>query len=109
MQPVLPTDFGNADVDDSKWDGRLVALGMAQGTYPMENVTSAKFRIFLAEKAINYLFLGNVKANVLLTNTNIGCPNISFGPGIYPLFFLLVICHSSSFPPFSLIPVPMVC
>ena len=47
----------------------------------MEEVTSAKFRIFLAEKAINYIYMANVKANVLLTNTNIGCPNISFGPG----------------------------
>lgn len=80
-----------ADVDDSKWNGRLVALGMAQGTYPMEYVTSAKFRIFLAEKAINYVFIANMKANVLLTNTNIGCPNISFGPGICPLFFPLLI------------------
>lgn len=54
---------------------------MAQGTFPMEEVTSAKFRIFLAEKAINYSYVANVKANLLLTNSNIGCPNISFGPG----------------------------
>src|SRR5579859_384556 len=72
------------DVDDDKWDGRLVALGMAQGTYPMDNVTSAKFRIFLAERAINYLYIANTGANVLLTNTNIGCPNISFGPSNPP-------------------------
>jgi len=52
----------------------------------MEEVTSAKFRIFLAEKAINYSYMANVKANVLLTNTNIGCPNISFGPGSRPTF-----------------------
>jgi len=57
---------------------------MAQGTFPIEEVTSAKFRIFLAEKAINYSYMANVKANVLLTNTNIGCPNISFGPGSPP-------------------------
>ena len=48
----------------------------------MEEVTSAKFRIFLAEKAINYAYMANVNANILLTNTNIGCPNVSFGPGI---------------------------
>jgi len=54
---------------------------MAQGTFPIEEVTSAKFRIFLAEKAINFSYMANVTANVLLTNTNIGCPNISFGPG----------------------------
>ena len=84
-------------------------MGMAQGMYPMENVTSAKFRIFLAEKAINYLFLGNVKANVLLTNTNIGCPNISFGPGICSLFFLFLLRDSSLSLTFSFIPVPMVC
>jgi hypothetical protein len=57
---------------------------MAQGTYDMENITSAKFRVFLAEKAVNYLFIANVAANVLLTNTNIGCPNISFGPSSTP-------------------------
>ena len=57
---------------------------MAQGTYAMENVTSAKFRVFLAERAINYLYIANVPANVLLTNTNIGCPNISFGPSPNP-------------------------
>jgi hypothetical protein len=55
---------------------------MAQGTFPMESITSAKFRIFLAEKAVNYLFIANVNANVLLTDTNIGCPNISFGPSL---------------------------
>jgi hypothetical protein len=55
---------------------------MAQGTFPLENITSAKFRIFLAEKAVNYLFIANVKANVLLRDTNIGCPNISFGPSL---------------------------
>lgn len=68
-------------IDDEKWSGKLKALGMAQGTYPMENITSAKFRVFLAEKAINYQYIANVDANLLLTNTNIGCPNISFGPG----------------------------
>src|SRR3981189_1178098 len=71
-------------LDDEKWDGKLVAVGMAQGTYPMENITSAKFRIFLAERAINYLFIANMEANVLLTNTNIGCPNISFEPSTLP-------------------------
>jgi hypothetical protein len=69
-------------LDDEKWAGRLIALGMAQGTYPMDDITSAKFRIFLAERAVNYVFVANVAANILLTNTNIGCPNISFGPSI---------------------------
>ena len=64
----------------------MKALGMAQGTFPMEDITSAKFRVFLAEKAINYLYIANVGANVLLMNTNIGCPNISFGPS-NPLYF----------------------
>src|ERR1700694_5138223 len=68
--------------DDVKWSSKLRALGMAQGPFPMECITSAKFRVFLAERAINYLFLANVKANILLTNTNIGCPNISFGSSI---------------------------
>ena len=57
---------------------------MAQGTFPMEYITSAKFRVFLAEKAVNYLYIANVGANVLLTDTNIGCPNISFGPSNFP-------------------------
>ena len=50
----------------------------------MEDITSAKFRIFLAEKTVNYLFTAGARANVLLTNTNIGCPNISFGGGTPP-------------------------
>jgi len=70
-------------LDDEKWARKLQALGMAQGTYPMENISSAKFRVFLAEKAINYLYIANVEANLLLTNTNIGCPNISFGPSTF--------------------------
>ena len=74
----------NLILDDEKWVGKLKALGMAQGTFPMENITSAKFRIFLAEKAVNYLFIVNVNANVLLTDTNIGCPNISFGTSTSP-------------------------
>jgi hypothetical protein len=72
----------HAKKDDEKWTTRLAALGMAQGTFPVEEVTSAKFRVFLAEKAINYLFLANVGANVLLNHANIGCPNIAIGPGI---------------------------
>jgi hypothetical protein len=99
---LLPSFVFGTNLDDAKWDGRLVALGMAQGTYPMENVTSAKFRIFLAERAINYVFVANVPPNVLLTNTNIGCPNISFGPSISPLFFLLQIDHL--YPNLSLCP-----
>ena len=55
----------------------------------MEEITSAKFRVFLAEKAINYLYIANVGANVLLTNTNIGCPNISFGPSHRPFYLPL--------------------
>jgi hypothetical protein len=66
---------------------------MAQGTFPMESITSAKFRVFLAENAINYLFLANVGANILLTNTNIGCPNISFGPGKFPPYALTAGCE----------------
>lgn len=65
---------------------------MAQGAYQMEDITSAKFRIFLAEKAVNYLFTAGAVANVLLTNTNIGCPNISFGGGT-PVFHALPFCY----------------
>jgi len=54
---------------------------MAQGAMPMEFITSAKFRVFLAEKALNYVYISNVAANIRLRNNNIGCPNISFGPG----------------------------
>lgn len=56
----------------------------------MESITSAKFRVFLAEKGINYLYIANVAANILLTNTNIGCPNISFGPSLQPPSLLRV-------------------
>ena len=65
----------------------------------MEDITSAKFRIFLAEKAINYLYIANAGANILLTNTNIGCPNISFGPSTFP-------CPLPSPPPSFLITFP---
>jgi len=56
----------------------------------MEDITSAKFRVFLAQKAINYLYLANLEGNILIQSTNIGCPNISFGPGTStpPLVFL---------------------
>jgi hypothetical protein len=57
----------------------------------MEDVTSAKFRVFLAEKAVNYMFVANVEADIILTNTNIGCPNISFGPGISRISEVLIV------------------
>ena len=79
---VDPVPYSGLTIDDEKWSARLKAIGMAQGSFHMENVTSAKFRIFLAENAINYIFAANVGANVLLTNNNIGCPNISLGPCI---------------------------
>jgi len=86
IRPVLHLRM-SITVDDEKWVGKLKAVGMAQGTYAMESITSAKFRVFLAEKGINYLYIANVGANILLTNTNIGCPNISFGPSSNPLTF----------------------
>ena len=61
---------------------KVQRLGMAQGTFPKEYISSPKFRGFLAEKAINYVYVRNVPANILLKDNNIGCPNISFGPGI---------------------------
>jgi len=79
---MLFPELTNLTADNEKWSSRLKSIGMAQGTFHMENITSAKFRVFLAEHAINYLFAANVGANVLLTNTNIGCPNISLGPCI---------------------------
>ena len=71
----------------------------------MEDITSAKFRIFLAEKAIDYLYIANAGANILLSNTNIGCPNISFGPSTFPcpphptFPVLLVPSHNPRQPP----------
>ena len=82
MTFVASIPYSGLTIDDEKWSARLKAVGMAQGSFHIENVTSAKFRVFLAEHAINYLFAANVGANVLLTNNNIGCPNISLGPCI---------------------------
>jgi hypothetical protein len=82
---VTPTLFLSDAIDEEKYAGRLVAVGMAQGTFPMEYITNAKFRVFLAEKAINYVCVANVPANILIANTNIGCPNISVGPSIFPV------------------------
>src|SRR5271169_714620 len=63
-----------------KWENKLAALGMAQGTYHQEDLRSHSFRSFLAKNAVNYLYISNFPGNVLLKNNNIGCPNISFGP-----------------------------
>jgi len=59
----------------------------------MDYITSSKFRVFLAENAINYTYVANVPANVVLKDNNIGCPNISFGPGIHSPLLVDVGCE----------------
>jgi hypothetical protein len=59
---------------------------MAQGTLPMERITSAKFRVFLAENAVNFVYIANLAPNILLKDNNIGCPNISSGLGCWISF-----------------------
>jgi hypothetical protein len=67
-------------VVDKKWEGKLRALGMTQGSY-LDEIVSPKLRSFLAKNAVNYLYVANMEANVVLKTIKMEFPCISIGSG----------------------------
>jgi hypothetical protein len=65
---------------DEKWEGKLRAFGMTQASY-LDEIVSPKLRSFLAKNAVNYLYVANMDANVVLKTIKMKCPCISIGSG----------------------------